>query len=44
MHCDLQVLYYDLSYMYTLTHKIKEGIEFQSEINVKLNPDFFLSL
>jgi hypothetical protein len=30
--------------VYTLTLKIKEDIQFQRGMNVKLNPDFFLSL
>jgi hypothetical protein len=36
-HGDLQGLYYDLGDMYTFTPKIKEDIEFQRGINVKLN-------
>jgi hypothetical protein len=40
-HGDLQRLYYDLDDRYTLTPKIKEGIEFQIGINVKLNPEIF---
>jgi hypothetical protein len=38
LHGDFQRLYYDLGYMHTLTLKIKEDIEFQRGINVKLNP------
>jgi hypothetical protein len=38
---DLQRLYYDLSDRYTLTPKIKEGIEFQRGIIVKLKPRKF---
>jgi hypothetical protein len=34
----------DLDDMHILTHKIKEDIEFQKGINVKLNPEFFSSL
>jgi hypothetical protein len=44
LHCDLQGLYYDLGDMYTLTPHIKEDIEFQRGINVKLNPENFPSL
>jgi hypothetical protein len=40
-HGDLQRLYYDLGYMQTLTLKIKEDIEFQRAMNVKLNPRIF---
>jgi hypothetical protein len=36
---DLQKLYYDLVDMHTLTIKIKEDIEFQRGINVKLSPE-----
>jgi hypothetical protein len=39
LHCDFKRLYYDLSDMYTLTPKIKEDIEFQIGINVKLNSE-----
>jgi hypothetical protein len=35
-HGDLQRLYYDLSDMHTLTLKIKEDIEFQIGIKIKL--------
>jgi hypothetical protein len=35
---DFQRLDYDLGDRYTLTLKIKEDIEFQLGINVKLNP------
>jgi hypothetical protein len=38
LHGDLQRLYYDLDNSYTLTSKIKEDIEFQREILVKLKP------
>jgi hypothetical protein len=38
LHGDLQILYYDLDDMNTLTLNIKEDIEFQRGINVKLNP------
>jgi hypothetical protein len=38
LHGDLQRLYYDLDDMNTLTLNIKEDIEFQRGINVKLNP------
>jgi hypothetical protein len=37
-HGGLQRLDYDLGDMYTLTPKIKEDIEFQTGIIVKLNP------
>jgi hypothetical protein len=37
LHGDLQRLDYDLDDMHTLTLKIKEDIEFQKGINVKLN-------
>jgi hypothetical protein len=40
-HGDLQRLYYDLGDMNTLNLKIKEDIEFQIGINVKLNPENF---
>jgi hypothetical protein len=44
LHGELQILYYVLGDMNTLTLKIKEYIEFQKGINVKLNPKkFFLS-
>jgi hypothetical protein len=38
LHGDIQGLYYDLDDMHTLTPKIKEYIQFQIGINVKLNP------
>jgi hypothetical protein len=38
-HGDLQILDYDLGDIHTLTLKIKEYIEFQRGINVKLNPE-----
>jgi hypothetical protein len=41
LHGDLQRLYYDLVDMYTLTPKIKEDIEFQRGIVVKLKPGNF---
>jgi hypothetical protein len=37
-HGDLKRLYYDLGDMNILTIKIKEDIEFQRGINVKLKP------
>jgi hypothetical protein len=44
LHGELQILYYVLGDMNTLTLKIKEYIEFQKGINVKLIPKkFFLS-
>jgi hypothetical protein len=39
LHGDLQRLDYDLSARYTLTPKIKEDIEFQRGIIVKLKPE-----
>jgi hypothetical protein len=36
---DIQRLDYDLGDMNTLTSQIKEDIEFQRGINVKLNPE-----
>jgi hypothetical protein len=42
LHEDLQISYYDVDDINTLTLKIKEDIEFQIEINVKLNTEFFL--
>jgi hypothetical protein len=42
LHGNLQRLDYDLGDMYTLTPKIKEDIEFQRGINVKLNSGKFL--
>ncbi len=44
LHGDLQRLDYDLGDRYTLTPKIKEDIEFQRGINVKLNPGNFSCL
>jgi hypothetical protein len=41
LHGNLQRLDYDLGDMYTLTPKIKEDIEFQRWINVKLNSGKF---
>jgi hypothetical protein len=41
LHGDIQLLYYDLGDMHTLTLEIKEDIEFQNEINFKLNPEKF---
>jgi hypothetical protein len=41
---DLHGLYYDLGYIHTLTLKIKEDIEFQIGINIKLNSRKFSSL
>jgi hypothetical protein len=38
LHGNLQILDYDLCYMNRLNLKIKEDIEFQTGINVKLNP------
>jgi hypothetical protein len=38
LHGDLQGLEYDLGDMHILAPKIKEDIEFQRGINVKLNP------
>jgi hypothetical protein len=37
LHGDLQVLYYDLSDLYTLTLQVKEDIEFQMGLFVKLS-------
>jgi hypothetical protein len=37
LHCDLPGLYYDMDDMHTLTPQIKEDIEFQRGINVKLS-------
>jgi hypothetical protein len=37
-HGNLQRLNYDLGDMHTLTLKIKEDIEFERGMNVKLNP------
>jgi hypothetical protein len=44
LHCDLQGLDYDLGGMHILTSQIKEDIEFQRGINVKLNPGKVSSL
>jgi hypothetical protein len=44
LHGDLQILYYDLGDRYTLTPKIKEDIEFQKVIIVKLKPEKISSL
>jgi hypothetical protein len=44
IHDNLQRLDYDLGDRYILTPKIKEDIEFQRGINVKLNPGNFSSL
>jgi hypothetical protein len=41
LNCDLQGLEFDLGDMHTLTLKIKEDIEFQKGINIKLNPRKF---
>jgi hypothetical protein len=41
LHGDLQGLYYDLGDIQTLTLKIKEDIEFQRGINVKVNYEKF---
>jgi hypothetical protein len=41
LHGDLQRLNYDLDDIHTLTLNIKEDIEFQIGINVKLNPGKF---
>jgi hypothetical protein len=41
LHGDIQGLLYDISDMHTLTLKIKEDIEFQRGINVKLNSGKF---
>jgi hypothetical protein len=43
-HCNLHRLYYELGDMHTLTLKIKEDIEFQRGMDVKLNPGKFSSL
>jgi hypothetical protein len=43
-HGDLQGLDYDLGDIHTLTLKIKEDIEFQRGINMKLNPGNFSCL
>jgi hypothetical protein len=40
-HGDLQRLYYDMGDVHTLTLKIKENIEFQRGMNVKLNTEKF---
>jgi hypothetical protein len=44
IHCDLQGLDYDLGDMHIQTPQIKEDIEFQRGINVKLNPGKVSSL
>jgi hypothetical protein len=44
LHGDLQRLDYDLGDVYTLTLKIKEYIEFQRGVNVKLNSGKILSI
>jgi hypothetical protein len=44
LHGDLKRLDYDLGGRYTLTLKIKEDIEFQRGINIKLNPQKFSCL
>jgi hypothetical protein len=36
-HYDLHILYYDLGYIHPLTLKIKEDIEFQIGLIIKLN-------
>jgi hypothetical protein len=41
LHGDIQRLDYDLGDMHTLTPQIKEDIEFQRGINVKLKPGNF---
>jgi hypothetical protein len=43
LHGDLQRLDYDLGDRYTLTPKIKEDIEFQMGIIVKLKPGNLIS-
>jgi hypothetical protein len=42
LHCDVHRLDYDLGDMHTLTPQIKEDIEFQRGINIKLDPENFL--
>jgi hypothetical protein len=44
LHGDLQRLDYDLGDRYTLNSMIKEDIEFQRGILIKLKPGNFLSL
>jgi hypothetical protein len=44
LHGDLKRLNYDLGVMHTLNINIKEDIEFQRGINVKLNPEKFSCL
>jgi hypothetical protein len=44
IHGDLQGLYYDLGDLDTLTPQIKDDIEFQKGLVVKLSSDFFSSL
>jgi hypothetical protein len=41
LHFDLQRLYYDLSDINILTPQIKEDVEFQMGINIKLKPGKF---
>jgi hypothetical protein len=41
LHGDIQRLKYDLSDMHILTLNIKEDIDFQIGINVKVNPGKF---
>jgi hypothetical protein len=41
LHRDLQIFGYYLGDMHTLNLKIKEDIEFQIGVNVKLNPGIF---
>jgi hypothetical protein len=41
IHCGLQGLYYDMGDMHTLTRQVKEGLEFQGGIIVKLKPEKF---
>jgi hypothetical protein len=38
LHCDLQGLDYDMDDIHTLTPQIKEDMEFQRGLNVKLKP------
>ncbi len=44
IHGDLQGLYYDLGDLDTLTPQIKDDIEFQKGLVVRLSSDFFSSL
>jgi hypothetical protein len=39
LHYDFYGLDYNLVYIHTLTPQIKEDIEFEKGINVKLNPE-----